>query len=416
MEQSGFGSKHVLLIIGGVFLCAVAATFFVITSKPQIIHITTTKTGSPSGAAATSGSATTSVATNIGSNSTDLTDPASENQILDVQGQELPQQMISPLDTTAYDAKLLQLANIQTKTVTIIVTSTIAGTSTIQKTKTTKTVPVLNGWPVKTAYPDAGALLPANRIVAYYGNFYSTAMGVLGEEPPQQMLQMLQTAVAQWQAADPSTPVIPALDYIAVTAQGSPGPDGKYRDRMPASQIEEAISLANQVHGLVFLDIQVGLSNLQTEVPLLAQYLKMPNVELSVDPEFSMKDGAAPGTEIGTFDASDINWTANYLANIVQQNNLTPKILVVHRFTQDMVTNYKEITPLPQVQIVMDMDGWGDPAKKENTYEQFIEDEPVEFTGFKLFYKADLRPPSTRLLTPQEILNLTPIPSYIQYQ
>ena len=30
-------------------------------------------------------------------------------------------------------------------------------------------------------YPNPGALLPFHRIVAYYGNFYSTHMGVLGE-------------------------------------------------------------------------------------------------------------------------------------------------------------------------------------------------------------------------------------------
>ena len=270
---------------------------------------------------------------------------------------------------------------------------------------------------MKTAYPLAGALLPFDRIVAYYGNFYSTQMGVLGEYPPDQMLAMLASTTAEWTAADPTTPVIPALDYIAVTAQGSPGADGKYRARMPSSQIEEAISLANQVHGLVFLDVQVGLSNLQTEIPLLAEYLKLPQVELSVDPEFAMQtSGKKPGTVIGTLDATDINFAANYLANIVHDNNLPPKILVVHRFTEEMVTNYKTITPLPEVEIVMDMDGWGEPAKKLNTYADFISGEPVQFTGFKLFYKADLKPPSTRMLTPAELLKLSPQPSYIQYQ
>jgi hypothetical protein len=314
-------------------------------------------------------------------------------------------QPLPPLDIAAYNKKLLQLANLPTSTIR-------NASSTASSTRALPT-PL---WPVKTVYPDAGALLPFNRIVAYYGNFYSTQMGVLGEYPPQEMLNKLQSAVAEWQAADPTTPVIPALDYIAVTAQGSPGADGKYRFRMPASQIEEAISLADQVHGLVFLDIQVGLSNIQTEVPLLEPYLKLPEVELSIDPEFSMKDGAVPGTEIGTFDATDINFAANYLANLVTANNLPPKILVVHRFTQDMVTNYKKITPLPQVQIVMDMDGWGTPAKKIGTYTHIIAAEPVQFTGFKLFYRADLRPPSTRMLTPAEILQLSPQPSYIQYQ
>jgi hypothetical protein len=324
---------------------------------------------------------------------------------------------LTPINPAAYDAKLLAIANVPPRTITVMVTSTIPGTTTIARSKVIKTFPGVSAWPVKTApLPGAGALLPFNRIVAYYGNFYSTQMGVLGEYPPDEMLAMLASTTAEWRAADPSTPVIPALDYIAVTAQGSPGPDGKYRDRMPPDQIERAITLANSMNGLVFLDVQVGWSNVETEVPLLAQYLKLPNVELSLDPEFDMEPGAKPDTEIGTMDARDINFAANFLANIVDQNNLPPKILVVHRFTEDMVTNYKEIAPLPQVEIVMDMDGWGSQAKKINTYEQVIAANPVQFTGFKLFYKNDLLPPSTGMLTPQQVLQLSPQPSYIQYQ
>ncbi len=324
---------------------------------------------------------------------------------------------LAPINVAAYNAKLLAIANVPSRTITIVVTSTIPGTTTIQRSTITKVVSSTSPWPVMTApIPDAGALLPFNRIVAYYGNFYSTQMGVLGEYPPGQMMAMLASTTAEWAAADPSTPVIPALDYIAVTAQGSPGADGKYRARMPASQIEKAISLANSVNGLVFLDIQVGWSNVETEVPLLAQYLKLPNVELSLDPEFDMEPGIKPDQEIGTMSATDIDWAANYLANIVTQNNLPPKILVVHRFTESMVTNYQDITPLPQVQIVMDMDGWGSQAKKINTYQRIEAAEPVQFTGFKLFYKNDLLPPSTGMLTPQQILKLSPQPSYIQYQ
>jgi hypothetical protein len=81
-----------------------------------------------------------------------------------------------------------------------------------------------------------------------------------------------------------------------------------------------------------------------------------------------------------------------------------------------MVTNYKKIKLQPEVQIVMDMDGWGHQAKKYTTYREFIAKEPVQFTGFKLFYKNDLREPKSRLLTPQEVLRLKPQPIYIQYQ
>ncbi len=207
-----------------------------------------------------------------------------------------------------------------------------------------------------------------------------------------------------------------AINYIDITAQGLPGKDGKYRLRMPDTQVDKALEIAKKVDGIVILDIQVGLSTLQQELPLLDKYWAMPNVHLGLDPEFSMKSGDAPGDVIGSFSAADINYASNYLAKFVDENNLPPKIIVVHRFTQKMVTGTPDIKPLPQVQIVMDMDGWGSPAKKLNTYQQFIATQPVQFTGFKLFYKNDLKPPSTRLLTPAELLKLTPRPSFIQYQ
>lgn len=88
-------------------------------------------------------------------------------------------------------------------------------------------------------------------------------MGVLGQYPPQQMLEKLRTEIKEWEMADTLTPVMPAIHYIAVTAQHSPGVDGKYRLRMPYQQIDNAIELAAQVNGIVFLDIQVGLSTLE---------------------------------------------------------------------------------------------------------------------------------------------------------
>jgi hypothetical protein len=294
----------------------------------------------------------------------------------------------TPLDTALYNKKMKELAN---------------GDSS-------------GRWPVKTAYPLAGAVLPFKRIVAYYGNFYSKKMGVLGEYPPDEMLKRLGAEIKKWEAADPSTPVQPALHYIAATAQGSPGKDGKYRLRMPFKQIDSVINLAARIHALVFLDVQVGFSNVQAEIPQLEKYLKMPQVHLGIDPEFSMKTGKKPGTVIGTMDAADVNFVSNYLAGLVRANNLPPKILVVHRFTRPMITNYKNIQKHPEVQIVMDMDGWGEPTLKYDSYKSYIALEPVQFTGFKLFYKNDIRKPKSRMLTPVEVLSQKPKPIYIQYQ
>ncbi|MDI5894074.1 hypothetical protein [Flavobacterium algoritolerans] len=270
-------------------------------------------------------------------------------------------------------------------------------------------------WPVKAPYPLPGALLPYNRIIAYYGNLYSTRMGILGELPRKEMLAKLQGEVAKWQAADSTVKAIPALHYIAVTAQGAPGKNNMHRMRMPFKQIDTIISWAKPINALVFLDVQVGHSTVKAEVEQLEQYLALPNVHLGIDPEFSMKNGERPGSKIGYFNAEDINDAIDILANIVRKNKLTPKVLVIHRFTQGMVKNYKAIKTVPEVQIVMDMDGFGSKILKKSTYLSYIYREPVQFTGFKLFYKNDNKK-DWKMYSPEELVKFTPKPIYIQYQ
>jgi len=270
-------------------------------------------------------------------------------------------------------------------------------------------------WPVKSPYPLPGAILPYNRIIAFYGNLYSKRMGILGELPKDEMLKKLQAEVANWQAADTTIKAIPALHYIAVTAQIEPGNTKLHRMRMPFKQIDTIIKWAKSIDALVFLDIQVGHSSVKDEVASLETYLKLPNVHLGIDPEFSMKNGEIPGTKIGTFSSDDINDAIAILANLVKKNNLPPKVLVVHRFTQGMLTNYKNIKIVPEVQVVMDMDGFGSKVLKKSSYQRYIYREPVQFTGVKLFYKNDNRN-DWQMYTPGELLKFTPKPIYIQYQ
>lgn len=272
-------------------------------------------------------------------------------------------------------------------------------------------------WPIKNdPFPLPGALLPFNRIVAFYGNLYSKKMGILGELPKDSMLNKLKEEIAKWQAADSTLPIIPALHYIAVTAQGAPGSDNMHRMRMPFHQIDTILSWTNEINGIMFVDIQVGHSSVKNEVPVLEKYLKLPQVHLGIDPEFSMKGGEVPGKKIGNFEAADINDAIDFLADLVKKNNLPPKILVVHRFTQGMIRNYDQIKKVPEVQIVIDMDGWGDKILKRSTWLRYIHKEPVQYTGFKLFYKNDTKTGADQFYSPQELLQFKPKPIYIQYQ
>lgn len=272
------------------------------------------------------------------------------------------------------------------------------------------------GWPVNGPQPLPGSILPQKRIVAYYGNPYSKKMGALGEFPKDEMLRRLKGEVAAWQAADPATPVQPALHLIAVVAQAEPGRDGKYRMIMPDTVVNQVYGWAKEAGALLFIDIQTGHDDIRSVLPRFEWILKNPDVHLGIDPEFNLiKSGKKPGTKVGTYDAADINYVSAYLKELVKKYSLPPKILTVHRFTRGGVTNSRKIMLHPEVQIVMHMDGWGAPWLKRDSYKDYIVAEPVQYAGFKLFYHNDTKK-GDPLLKPQEVLKLNPQPLYIQYQ
>lgn len=268
-------------------------------------------------------------------------------------------------------------------------------------------------WPVPGApEPLPGAIIPEHRVVAFYGNPLSKRMGILGQIDPDSMLRKLEATATEWAEADPDRKVLPALHLISVVAQGYPGPARKYRLQMPDSVIERVAGWAEERGWLLFLDIQPGLSTVEAEIPHLVKYLTRPYVHLALDPEFAMKDGKKPGTDwMGRMDASEVNHAIGELAKIVEEHGLPPKILVVHRFTRNMLTNASQIRLDPRVQVVIDMDGYGAPSGKKAAYRWFVVRHPVQYTGWKLFYKND-KP----LMTPEQVLEVYPKPMYIQYQ
>ena len=229
------------------------------------------------------------------------------------------------------------------------------------------------------------------------------------------MLAKLDQEVARWNAADPATPVQPALHLIASVAQGAPGKDGKLRYRVHPELIEKVYGWAKRKNAILFLDVQIGKSTLEEELQVLVPYLSRPDVHLGIDPEFAMTKGGDPGRRVGTYDARHVNQAIATLANLVTQHKLPPKVLVIHRFTSPMLTNAQDIRLDPRVQVVIDMDGWGPPYGKRATWARYIRPYPVQFTGFKLFYHNDTKA-GHPLMKPADVLALHPKPVYIQYQ
>ncbi|MHC1697308.1 MAG: hypothetical protein AB9919_04405 [Geobacteraceae bacterium] len=272
------------------------------------------------------------------------------------------------------------------------------------------------GWPVKSPALLPGSILPRKRILTYYGNPLSKRMGALGEYETKDMLRRLKAEAKRWSDADPSLPVQPALHLIAVVAQSEPGKAGKYRMVMPDEIVNKVYGWAKGEKYLLFIDIQTGHEDIRTLLPRFEWILKNPDVHLGIDPEFNLvASRKIPGTKVGTFDASEVNYVTGYLKDLVNKYRLPPKVLTVHRFTRKGVTNYRKIVLRPEVQIVMHMDGWGGPHLKRASYKDYIVAEPVQYAGFKLFYHNDTKK-GDPFMTPKDLLRLNPKPVYIMYQ
>ncbi len=268
-----------------------------------------------------------------------------------------------------------------------------------------------------------GNLFPANRIVAYYGTSVNNLMGVLGEDTIDNTYAQLMDQVAEWQAADPDTNVIPAWEYIATVAQSTEQSDGTFLNDIDFDEIQPYIDFADEHGMLTFIDVQVGKRGVQGEVERLRPLLSQPNVMLAIDPEFAIHGDEIPGENYGYISADDINWAMQYLADLSRDEGIPRKVLMVHQFRYDMIQDKETIQNTPGVELVLHADGHGAPELKKETYGVVITewvDQIAFWAGFKVFYNKDDpdRNAYTDIpnMTPDEILQLDPIPYYISYQ
>jgi hypothetical protein len=256
-----------------------------------------------------------------------------------------------------------------------------------------------------------GSLFQSCQVVSFYGYPGEPRMGVLGTGEPEEVVPKLLEQAAAYDAVNGSRAVAPALHLIYAVAQGDPGPDGTYLARMPDETVRRYLAVAEQHELLVFLDIQLGHSTVDAELPHVLGYLEQPRVHLALDPEFATGPDHAPGTVIGGIDAAEINRAQETLQRLVEEHRLPDKILIVHQFVPSMIRNKGEIQDFPNVDLVIDQDGFGLSSQKVANYDQFVRADGAEHGGFKLFYTQD-----TDLMAPEQVVALTPQPDVVIYQ
>ncbi len=225
------------------------------------------------------------------------------------------------------------------------------------------------------------------------------------------LVRRLKEQAARYQALNPDKKVLPALHLVYAVAQADAGRDGTYLYHMDDEVVERYIELTRRNNMLFFIDLQNGRADPVAEAAWVQHWMRLEHVHLAVDPEFTMAPGEKPGVDLGSMDGEVVNRIQALLQTTAQEAGVSNKILIVHQFQYSMIENKDKIAAVPGVQLVIDMDGWGAPDLKRSTYDAVITQQPIQYHGVKLFYKQDVP-----LMTPEEVLKLSPVPDLIIYQ
>jgi hypothetical protein len=270
--------------------------------------------------------------------------------------------------------------------------------------------PEASGEPERPQLPRGGrSILPDNRVVAYYGAPQDDELGILGIGSPRTAARRLERQAKPYSRR--GRPVLPAFELIAAIVTSEAGEGGDHSMRQDASTIRRYLRAARRHKMLLLLDIQPGYAPFIQEARALERWLKEPDVGLALDPEWSMQPPLLPAQEIGSTDAATINEVSRYLSGLVRRHDLPEKLLVVHRFTGDMIENEDQLERHRGVSLVVNVDGFGDQPNKISKYNEFTRGKRDRHHGFKLFYKEDLN-----LMKPREVLRLRPQPDLIVYE
>jgi hypothetical protein len=252
-------------------------------------------------------------------------------------------------------------------------------------------------------------LFPQRRVVAFYGNPRDPQLGTLGIGTPARAARRLRRQARAYERR--SRPVLPAFELIATLATAAPGEDGMHRMQEPDALIARYLRAARRAKALLILDIQPGRAPFGPEIERLERWLREPDVGLALDPEWHVGDAEVPGQIIGRIDADAVNAAAAYLSNLVREEKLPEKLLVVHRFTDGMIARDERLRAFPGVATVVNVDGFGTRGIKVAKYKDFVARTPGVRRGFKLFYEED-----PDLMRPRQVMGMVPHPDVVVYE
>ncbi len=256
------------------------------------------------------------------------------------------------------------------------------------------------------------SVLLNNDVFALYGKPGARSMGILGQYSLTDIEPIMQDFVAKYDAANGARGVIPSF-YIIFGTCWPEGEIGYLSDQV----VREYVEFAAQRGWYVYLDHQIGKYSVDAAMNRLLPWLKYPNVQLALDPEWRT---TKPMQEIGSVTAEEINRAQQMMQDYLVQNSLPGRrMLVVHQFKPKMILNRSAVkSDFERVQLIHCADGFGSPTLKKSTYALNAEATNIPLKSFKLFLKPTVEGAGydVPLMSPEEVLTLNPRPYLIMYQ
>ena len=256
---------------------------------------------------------------------------------------------------------------------------------------------------------------PGRRMIALYGHPGAPVLGMMGEQPPAEAAERVKALVAEYHKHLPDETVIGAFEIITTIASSSAGSDGNYSILSSFERVLPFIEAAEANDLYVVLDLQPGRSTFLEQAVRYEELLKRPWVGLALDPEWRLlRPESRHMKQIGQVGIDEINEVGNWLADLVRDNNLPPKVLTLHQFQPRMILERERLdTSRDEIQYMVHVDGLGGQPAKQGTWNAIKKDLPAGvYLGWKNFEDEDLP-----MLTPQQTVEqVDPIPDFVSYQ
>lgn len=260
--------------------------------------------------------------------------------------------------------------------------------------------------PQKAAPLKPASVLEENTLFTVYGRAFKWAP-ILGHLGTYNNFEDMEKDIEPWiqgiKERNGDKGVIPAIHLIyAMATICTPKNDCLlYLEGMEKDLVSAYIEPAAKRGWMVVLDTQIGKSDPEKQVQRIIDkgYLKYENVVVAIDPEFRLHEGKKrPGIPIGTVKAEQINKVQQMLDDYVREHKLTKKkILMVHQFGDAhvndgvpfMIEDKKKLKTFDNIDLVINMDGFGKQAIKTIKYNRITDSAEypfIKFRGIKVFF------------------------------